>query len=138
MKSYQTLLGAFAFTSIALVSTAPARANVEGVWIAKDGGTVRISNCGNSMCGTVASVGSRRDSAGDANARNRVGVPVLMGMRPNGTNKWTGRVYNVDDGKTYTGNLIELGPDSIRIEGCALFICGGENLTRVKSTASTP
>jgi hypothetical protein len=73
--------------------------------------------------------------AGAANPRNRVGVPVLMGMRPNGPNRWTGQLYNVDDGKTYTGNLIELGPDSIRIE--AMFICGGENLTRVKSTAST-
>jgi uncharacterized protein (DUF2147 family) len=142
MSSYQTRirtsLGLLAVATLALMSATPARANVEGVWLAKDGGTVRIRNCGDGMCGMIASVGSRGGSAGDANPRNRVGVPVLMGMRPNGPNKWTGRLYNVDDGKTYEGNLIELGPDSIRIEGCALFICGGENLTRVKSTASTP
>jgi uncharacterized protein (DUF2147 family) len=133
MLSYQSRFGVFAFATIALMSTAPARANVEGIWMSKDGGTVRISNCGNSVCGTIASVSSR----GDTNPRNRVGVPVLTDMRPSGPGKWRGRLYNVDDGNTYTGNLIELGPDSIRIEGCALFICGGENLTRVKSTAST-
>jgi uncharacterized protein (DUF2147 family) len=135
MKPYRTLLGMFAFTTLALVSTAPARAGVDGIWLDKDGGMVRIRNCGDSMCGTIESVSTR--DGGSANPRNRVGVPVLIGMRPNGPNKWKGQLYNVDDGKTYTGNLIELGPDSIRIEGCALFICGGENLSRVKSTAST-
>ena len=62
---------------------------------------------------------------------------TLMGMRPTGPGKWTGRLYNVEDGNTYTGHLIELGPDTIRLEGCALFFCGGEHLTRVKSTAAT-
>ena len=135
MKSYQTRFGLLAITAVVLMGTAPARANVEGVWIDKDGGAVRIRSCGDAMCGSIAIVGTR--GGGEANPRNRVGVPVLMGMRPNGPNKWTGRLYNVDDGKTYTGNLIEVGPDTIRIEGCALFICGGENLTRVKSTASS-
>jgi uncharacterized protein (DUF2147 family) len=135
MKPYRTLLGMFAFTTIALMNTAPAHAFVEGIWLDKDGGMVSIRNCGDSMCGTIASVSTR--DGGAANPRNRVGVPVLIGMRPSGPNKWTGQLYNVDDGKTYKGNLIELGPDSIRIEGCALFICGGENLTRVKSTASS-
>ena len=30
------------------------------------------------------------------------------------------------------GNLIELGPSTIRIEGCWLLICSGEELTRVE------
>jgi uncharacterized protein (DUF2147 family) len=132
MTFHHTCFGLFAITTIALMGTAPARASVEGIWMSRDGGTVLIRNCGDGVCGTVASIGSR----GDTNVRNRVGIPVLMGMRPVAPNKWTGRVYNIDDGKIYAGNLIELGPDSIRIEGCALFICGGENLTRVKSTAS--
>ena len=153
MKSHQTRLqgrlGLLALAAIVLMSAAPARANVEGIWLDKDGGTVRIRNCGDGMCGSIASVTPRVDPAtgqpptdkknADPSRRNRplVGVPVLMGMRPVGPGKWTGRLYNVDDGNTYTGNLIELGPDAIRIEGCWLGICGGENLTRVKSTAST-
>jgi uncharacterized protein (DUF2147 family) len=60
-----------------------------------------------------------------------------MSMRPDGPGKWTGQLYNMDDGKTYTGNLIEVGPDAVRIEGCFLGVCGGENLSRVKSTAAS-
>jgi uncharacterized protein (DUF2147 family) len=135
MKSHQARIGLLAMTALVLVGTAPARANVEGVWLAKDGGTVRIRSCGDAMCGTIASVAAR--GGAEANPRDRVGVPVLMDMRPSGPNKWTGRLYNVDDGKTYAGNLIEVGPDTIRVEGCVLFLCGGENLTRVKSTASS-
>jgi len=55
-----------------------------------------------------------------------------MSMRANGPGAWSGRLYNVDDGKTYPGNLIEAGPSSIRIEGCWLGVCGGEALTRLK------
>ena len=124
---YMCLLAA-----VALLSAAPARANVEGLWLAKDGGTVRIHPCGSAMCGDLASPGSS-----DAARRSPPGTQVLIGMRPVASGKWTGMLYNVDDGKTYTGNLVELGPDTIRIEGCVLFFCGGENLTRVKSSASS-
>ena len=149
MKSLQTPLGLFAIATIALMSVAPAHADVEGIWLDKDGGTVRIRNCGDGVCGSIATVNPRIDPAtglpwtdkknADPGRRNRplVGVPVLIGMRPIGPGKWMGQLYNVDDGKTYTGNLIELGRDAIRVEGCWLGICGGENLTRVKSTAST-
>ena len=30
-------------------------------------------------------------------------------MQPSGTSKWSGQVYNDDNGRTYSGNLIELG-----------------------------
>ena len=53
-------------------------------------------------------------------------------MHQDGPAKWSGHLYNDDDGKTYSGNLIELGPSSIRIECCSLGICGGDNLTRIK------
>ncbi len=70
----------------------------------------------------------------DPAKRNRplVGVETLISMQPNGAGKWSGRLYNDDDGMTYPGNLIELGPSSIRVEGCALGICGGDELTRLK------
>ena len=69
-------------------------------------------------------------------ARPLVGVQVLIAMRPNGPGKWSGRLYNADDGKFYSGNLIELGPGAIRIEGCWLGMCGGENLRRVGTLAA--
>ena len=145
MKSYHQRSGLLAIATLACLSAAPALANVEGMWLVKDGTILRIRNCGDAMCGSIAAA---RPSTGqpvtdknntDPSQRNRslVGVQVLHSMRPSGPGKWTGRLYNVEDGKTYTGNLIEVGPDAIRIEGCWLGVCGGENLTRAKSTASS-
>ena len=35
-----------------------------------------------------------------------IGVPIVLGMKPSGTaNKWSGQVYNAEDGKTYLGSL---------------------------------
>jgi uncharacterized protein (DUF2147 family) len=70
----------------------------------------------------------------DPAKRNRplVGVEILISMHQDGPAKWSGQLYNDDDGKIYSGNLIEQGPSSIRIEGCSLGICGGDDLTRIK------
>jgi hypothetical protein len=38
---------------------------------------------------------------------------------------WTGEMVR-------TGHLLELGPTTIRVEGCAIGICGGQNMTRIK------
>jgi len=70
----------------------------------------------------------------DPAKRNRplVGVEVLISMHHEDPTRWSGQVYNVRDGQNYLGNLIETGPSSIRIEGCWLGICGGEDLTRIR------
>ena len=128
---------------LACASIGPAFADPAGLWRDKDGGTIRVFHCGQGLCATIASVQPRLDPTTgrpwtdknnlDASKRNRplIGVQVLTGMRPNGAGKWSGRLYDSDRGKTYSGNLVERGPDSIRIEGCALGLCGGEELSRV-------
>jgi uncharacterized protein (DUF2147 family) len=70
----------------------------------------------------------------DPAKRNRpvVGAEVLISMQHEGPAKWSGQLYNVKDGRNYSGNLIEISPSSIRIEGCWLGICGGEDLTRIR------
>jgi uncharacterized protein (DUF2147 family) len=108
-----------------------------GLWLAKDGAKIRVSPCGRGFCGFIAQSvppNATDQHNPDPAKRNRplAGVQTLIGMQPNGPNKWSGRLYNDDDGQIYSGNLIEIGPSEIRIEGCAAGICGGDNLTRVK------
>jgi uncharacterized protein (DUF2147 family) len=115
-----------------------------GLWLAKDGGKIRISTCGRNLCGfLVHPVPTNDPDTGqpltdkhniDPAKRNRpmAGVEVLISMRREGQSKWSGHVYNGDDGKIYAGNLIEKDVSSIRIEGCWLGICEGEDLTRLK------
>jgi uncharacterized protein (DUF2147 family) len=130
--------------AVLALAAEPALADPIGVWREKDGGTVRIHRCGAGLCARIASVQPRLDPATgrprtdknneDASKRNRplVGIPVLIGMRPNGAGKWSGRLYDADRGKVFSGHLVEVGPKTIRIEGCALGLCGGEELSRVR------
>jgi uncharacterized protein (DUF2147 family) len=120
-----------------------AQADPRGLWLAQDGAKVRVSSCGNSICAVIAEAKSRIDpetgrpwtdkNNPDPALRNRplVGVAVLRSLQPDGPGKWSGTLYNNDNGNTYNGHLLELGPRTIRIEGCVIGICGGQNLSRI-------
>jgi uncharacterized protein (DUF2147 family) len=142
MKLYQLCL-ASAVVLPALIGAGAAAADPRGLWLAEDGAKVRVSNCGKALCATIASAKSAVDPAtgapwtdkhnADAALRGRplVGVQVLSAMQPDGPGKWSGQLYNSDDGQTYPGHLVEIDHKTIRIEGCALGICGGKNLSRI-------
>jgi uncharacterized protein (DUF2147 family) len=121
----------------------PAFADPTGIWLDKDGWTIRVYACGQALCAAIASTQPPLDPTTgkpwtdrnnpDASKRDRplVGVQVLFDMHPNGPGKWSGTLYDSDRGNTYSGNLLELGADRIRIEGCMIMLCGGEELRRV-------
>jgi uncharacterized protein (DUF2147 family) len=141
MKSCHLRTGLIAFATMACMGAVPALADVEGMWLVKDGSLLRIHNCGGAVCGYIVSgapsPADRNNADQGQGNRTVVGMQVLSQMRPAGPGKWTGRLTNPKDGNPYTGNLIEVGPDAIRIEGCLLGICGGENLVRARSSASS-
>ena len=53
-------------------------------------------------------------------------------MKPNGTDKWTGQVYNAEDGRIYSANLVMQNARTLKLEGCVLggLICKGQVWTR--------
>ncbi len=51
-----------------------------------------------------------------------VGTPIVLGMKPDGADKWSGQVYNAEDGKTYSGSLTLASADSIQLKGCVASI----------------
>ena len=115
-----------------------------GLWLTQDGTKIRVTPCGRNLCGFIAQSSSPTDPVTgrpptdknneDPAKRDQplVGAEVLISMQREGPTRWSGQLYNVRDGKNYSGNLIETGPTSIRIEGCVLGICGGEDLTRIR------
>jgi uncharacterized protein (DUF2147 family) len=128
-----------------VVSAGSALADPKGTWLAQDGAHVRVANCGATLCASIAKAKSSVDpetglpwtdkNNPDPAQRGRplVGVAVLYGLVPDGPGKWSGRLYNIDNGNSYSGHLLELDARTIRVEGCAIGICGGQNMSRIGS-----
>ncbi len=134
-----TLCGLSAVALSTLVGAGTALADPKGLWLAEDGGRVRVSSCGGTaLCATIVTpkVGApptdRNNPDPALRGRPLVGVAVLISMLPAGPGRWSGRLYNTDNGQTYEGHLLDLDRRTIRVEGCAIGICGGRNLTRIQ------
>jgi uncharacterized protein (DUF2147 family) len=127
------------------VASAGAQAGGEasGIWLTQAGDAkVHVSKCGGGLCGVVVWLREPIDPAtgkpavDDKNPnpalarRPMIGLPLFSGMRPSGPNRWSGQIYNADDGNSYASNVSVAGPDTLRVEGCVGALCGGENWSR--------
>jgi uncharacterized protein (DUF2147 family) len=136
-----------ALAVLATLAAAPAHAQVggevSGIWLTQAGDAkVRVSKCGAGICGVIVWLRTPIDPAtakpavDDKNPnpalarRPMIGLPLFSGMQPSGPNRWSGQIYNADDGSSYASNVSLLGPDSLRVEGCVGALCGGENWSR--------
>jgi uncharacterized protein (DUF2147 family) len=125
------------------LSAAPAlAADPTGMWLTEDGeAKIKVASCGSAMCGTIAWLKEPNDKTtnkpktdknnADASLRNRpvLGSPVLLSMKADGNDKWSGQLYNAEDGKTYSGN-IALAGNTLKVQGCVAIICKTKNWTR--------
>jgi uncharacterized protein (DUF2147 family) len=115
-----------------------------GIWLTQAGDArVRVSKCGGGICGVIVGLKQPIDPAtgkpqvDDKNPnpalakRPMIGLPLFSGMQPSGPGKWSGRIYNADDGSTYASHVTVTGADTLRVEGCMGAFCGGETWTRV-------
>lgn len=115
-----------------------------GTWLNQDkDGIVQIAPCGSALCGKVVWIrdaidkDTGRPPADKKNAdpalRSRpiMGLQVLSDLKPSSTaNRWDGRVYSIDDGKSFSGRVTLRSPNELRVEGCVAVICQGETWTR--------
>ena len=85
-------------------------------------GSVRIERCGRALCGYVLNPSS-----------NASGETVLINMKPKTASEWSGNIYSRDSGSTYYATIAMQGPNSLRVEACALgrFFCSGNVWSRI-------
>src|SRR6478672_1337377 len=85
-----------------------------GVWLTQAGDArVRVSKCGGGICGVIVGLKEPIDPAtgkpqvDDKNPnpalarRPMIGLPLFSSMHATGPGKWSGQIYNADDGSTY-------------------------------------
>ncbi|MCP3463715.1 MULTISPECIES: DUF2147 domain-containing protein [unclassified Bradyrhizobium] len=137
----------FIVLSAALFGAPSARAqsaDASGTWLTQAGDArVKVSKCGGGICGVIVWLKEPYDTATGQPAsdsknpnpalarRPLIGLPLFNGMQATGPNKWSGQIYNADDGSMYASNISVTGTDTLRVEGCVGALCGGETWTRV-------
>jgi uncharacterized protein (DUF2147 family) len=102
----------------AAIAAAPVQAATPlGVWATEENkGNVRVEPCGPNLCGYAVKTGEK----------------VLINMKPSDT-KWVGQIHDPDSGRNYDSTIAMKGPNSLRVQGCALggLFCGGQTWSRV-------
>ncbi|MBR0684837.1 DUF2147 domain-containing protein [Bradyrhizobium manausense] len=139
----------FAMLSVLLVALLGATvahaqsADASGTWLTQAGDArVKISKCGGGICGVIVWLREPHDTATGQPAtdsknpnpalakRPMIGLPLFSGMQPSSPNKWSGQIYNADDGSTYASSVSLTGAETLRVEGCVGALCGGETWSR--------
>ena len=116
-----------------------------GTWQTEEGrGTVRMSDCGGALCGTLIALKEPIDpqtgkpkldrNNTDPGERGRpiVGIQIVSALKAAGPNKWSGQIYNPEDGKTYNANVTLQDANTLKVQGCILggVICKTNTWTR--------
>lgn len=126
-----------------LLSTPAAASDAAGTWVSQDGGLkVQLVDCGDRICGRVVWLGEPLDRATgqpktdkqnpDPAMRSRplIGLPVVQ-MAPTGNHRWSGTIYNADDGRIYRAHLSVQDARTAVLQGCMLVVlCRGHTWTR--------
>lgn len=120
-----------------------------GVWMSQDGGVkVRLSDCGGTLCGHVVWLKEPNDRRTGApktdtlnpdpakRSRPLIGLKVVNGFVPSGPQRWSGTIYDADNGHVYRANLIVQSARTARLEGCMFaWLCMGHTWRRVDGGA---
>jgi len=124
----RVIAGACLLAAVLPLSAHAAAEDAIGTWRDADsGGIVSVYSCGGGICVKVVKPGKGREKD-DANpnpqlkGRSMAGVVLMNGATKAGADKWKGKLYNSEDGETYTGYVTSVSKDEVKLEGC---VAGG-------------
>ena len=141
MKIWKLILvgGFLAGTQAAIA----AETSSSGLWKLSSGKlTVKVEQCyGNKLCAKVAELAHPLRDDGtpklDENNPNKslrtrpvIGIQLIDGMSPTGPNSWKGKIYNADDGHTYSA-YAKLNGNALSVKGCWGPFCKNLEFARV-------
>jgi uncharacterized protein (DUF2147 family) len=141
LKAFQTVL-IMGSLFLAAQSATAADSAIDGIWKMGNGKlVVKVEHCSvDRICVKIANIakafhndGTPRldDNNPDPSLRKRpvVGLEIISGMAATGSNTWKGRLYNSDDGHTYTA-YAKLSGNALEVKGCWGPFCKKLNFAR--------
>ncbi len=128
--------------TLAMTSSSVWAGDPTGMWLSQDGDVkMKVARCGDAICSTIAWLKHPNDDKGkpkvdlnnaDASKRSRpiMGSAIILPMKADGADKWSGQVHNAEDGKTYSGSFALSGANKADLKGCVAIICKTKTWTR--------
>ncbi len=105
----------------------PKQSQTHGIWVNPyDNVKVETGDCGGKLCGWVVwATPEAEQDARDGGVQKLVGTELLQDYRQTGGNRWQGRVFVPDMGRTYYSTITRQESGALRISGCILggLIC---------------
>lgn len=129
--------------SLLLLAPAPVADSVVGRWKTETrGGVVEIQRCGKSVCGRLLTSEHLRTNPDlrDANnkdaalrARPLRNLQILSGFSWNAGAWDGGKIYNAEDGRTYSAKITVSDLNTLKLRGCVFVpLCKTQTWTRVR------
>jgi uncharacterized protein (DUF2147 family) len=128
-----------------------ASADPTGYWMKPDAereSKIQVFKCGTGkklLCAKIAWLKEPNDSKGkplhdvrnenpSMRGRSIVGLAIFTGLTPSAPSTWTGKIYNPEDGHTYSATLTVLSRKQILLRGCkAWLLCGEKQWLRTSA-----
>lgn len=148
MKHYAFSAALGLLTAAVLASGGPAQAaaaDPTGYWMKPDSernAKIQITKCGKGgaqLCSNIVWLENPNDKSGrplhdirneNPSMRDRPiqGLPLFSGMTRTGPSTWTGKIYNPEDGNTYSATLTMVSQKQIVLKGCKAWLLCGEKM----------
>ncbi len=124
-------------------ATSANAADPVGTWLTEQGDArIKVSRCGKGICGTIAWLkepidkNTGKPQLDDKNPNPALRDRKIIGLRifalqPSDSGKWTGQIYNADDGKHYSASVTVPDPTTLEVQGCSGPLCGSEIWSKV-------
>jgi uncharacterized protein (DUF2147 family) len=111
-----------------------------GLWLnPENGSNIELYKCGGEgLCAKLTKVTDGQtmdDKNPDPAKRNQpvVGLVIMDGAKKSGASKWSGTLYNRENGKSYAGAITVKSKDAVDLSGCvAAILCRTVTWSRIK------
>ncbi len=154
-SSIRALIGGFSAALLAAPSLGQSAPGIEGVWLTPSQSEMTISSCVEGFCGYISRIvitdeirakyGDGVDAVTnytdynnkDPALRDRPihGLRILTLRAAAEPGHYEGEIYSPEDGNTYAGFIEVVGPDVIKLKGCAMMVLCQEQVWRRIGTA---
>jgi uncharacterized protein (DUF2147 family) len=129
-----------------IVPQAGAQSLTDEWWTPGFSARVKLAACEDRLCGSIVWAWDDQPD-GAADKRPLVGQRIISGMKPDApqtdkpadkSQRYSGSIYNPEDGQTYKATMRLKTPNTLLVEGCVLFICRAQVWRRHDSLRTPP